>query len=78
MSGTKTTNHREGLIRPVWPARLAAARLRRAHPWPILARPPVRAIQPCVRLESSDMAITNSLAWRRSNGYELKRNTGWF
>ena len=44
----------------------------------LLARPPVRAIQPCVRLESDGMVITNSLAWRRSKVYELKRNTGWF
>jgi len=78
MSRIRNTNHREGPILPVWPARLATARLRRAHPWPILARPPVRAIQPCVRLESGGMAITNSLAWRRSKVYELKRNTGWF
>jgi len=33
------------LVRPVRPARPAAARLRRAHPWPILARPPARAIR---------------------------------
>ena len=78
MSRIRTTNHREGLILPVWPARLATARLRRAHPWPILARPPVRAIQPCIRRQSDGAAITNLLAWRRSNGYELKRNTGWF
>ena len=32
-------------VRPVCPARLAAARLRRAWVGPILAAPPVRAIQ---------------------------------
>jgi hypothetical protein len=32
-------------IEPVCPARLAAARLRRAFYWPILAAPPVLAIQ---------------------------------
>ncbi len=35
---------------PVWPARPAAAKLRRATGGPILARPPVRAIQPSVLL----------------------------
>jgi len=32
-------------VRPACPARLAAAMLRRAFAWPILAAPPVRAIQ---------------------------------
>jgi len=32
-------------IRPACPARLAAATFRRAFEWPILAAPPVRAIQ---------------------------------
>ena len=78
MNRTRSRNHREGPIRPVWPARPATARLRRAHPWPILARPPVRAIQPCIRLQSGGMGITNLLAGRRPNVYELIMNTGWF
>ncbi|MFQ6036532.1 MAG: hypothetical protein ACE5NM_11905, partial [Sedimentisphaerales bacterium] len=41
-------------IRPACPARLAAARLRRALVWPILAPPPVRAIQTLFLLESKD------------------------
>ena len=39
-------------IEPVCPARLAAARLRRALYGPILAAPPVRAIQTSFLLES--------------------------
>jgi hypothetical protein len=39
---------------PVCPARLAAARLRRAFVWPILAAPPVRATQTSFLLESKD------------------------
>jgi len=35
-------------VRPGGSARLAAARLRRARPRPILARPPVQATPPCV------------------------------
>ena len=35
-----------GIIRPGCPARPAAARFRRAFEWPILTRPPIRAIQP--------------------------------
>jgi hypothetical protein len=44
-------------IRPVRPARHAAARLRRAFDGPILAAPPVRAIQTSILLESSDGRI---------------------
>ncbi|MFC1793498.1 hypothetical protein ACFL3Q_07925 [Planctomycetota bacterium] len=41
-------------IGPACPARLAAARLRRACCGPILAAPPVRAIQTWIPLESKD------------------------
>jgi len=41
-------------IGPACPARLAAARLRRACWVPILAPPPVRAIQTWIPLESKD------------------------
>ena len=67
-----------GSVRPVWPAPPAVARLRRAAVGPILARPPIRAIQPCAHPQSGDLATTNSLAWQRQNVYELRRNTGWF
>jgi len=78
MNQTKATKHREGPTRPAWPARPAAARLRRVRPRPILARPPVRAIQACTRLQSNATAITNLLAWRTKNRNERKMNTGWF
>ena len=78
MNQTKATKHHESPIPPAWPARPAAARLRRARPRLILARPPVRAIQACTRLQSNGAAITNLLAWRTKNRYERKRNTGWF
>ena len=78
MNRSRNTKHREGPTRPAWPARPAAARLRRVRPRPILARPPVRAIQACTRLQSNGAAITNLLAWRTKNRYERKRNTGWF
>jgi hypothetical protein len=42
---TKPRKVSEIHIRPACPARLAAARLRRAFAGPILAAPPVRAIQ---------------------------------
>ena len=41
-------------IGPACPARLAAARLRRAFVLPILAAPPVRAIQASIPLESKN------------------------
>ena len=40
-------------IRPGCPARLAAARLRRAFELPILTRPPIRATQPWILLQIS-------------------------
>ena len=48
MIRTKIRNHREGHIRPAWPARRAATRFRRAWVEPILTRPPVRPIQACI------------------------------
>ncbi len=77
MNRTKTQNDRVGRIRPVWPARPAAARLRRARVGPILARPPIRATQPCARSKSGGSVTTNSLASRRQNGYEMTKDTGW-
>ena len=41
------------LIQPGCPARPAAARFRRAFDWPILTRPPIRAIQPSTLLQVS-------------------------
>jgi hypothetical protein len=78
MITTRIHDHSVGSIRPVRPARPAAARLRRAAVGPILARPPIRAIQPCARLQSGDSTTTNSLAWRRQNVYEMRKDTGWF
>ena len=46
MSGRRDAG--EFRVRPGGSARLAAARLRRARPRPILARPPVQATPPCV------------------------------
>jgi len=40
-------------IRPGCSARPAAARFRRAFAWPILTRPPIRAIQPWSLLQIS-------------------------
>lgn len=78
MNRTKTQTDSVGSVRPVWPARPAAARLRRARAGPILARPPIRATQPCARPHSDDSATANSLARRGQNGYEMTNDTGWF
>jgi hypothetical protein len=78
MIRTRRRNHRAGILLPAWPARPAAARLRRACVEPILARPPIRAIQACASLESDDLTITNSLAWRGQRVYEMKQDPGWF
>jgi hypothetical protein len=78
MNRTKTQNDSVGSVRPVWPARPAAASLRRACVGPILVRPPIRATQPCVPLASDDLVTANSLAGRGQNGYEMRTNTGWF
>ena len=77
MIKTRIQDHSVGRVRPVWPARPAAAKLRRARVGPILARPPIRAIQPCARPQSGDSATANSLAWRGQNVYEMRKNTGW-
>jgi hypothetical protein len=45
---------------------------------PILARPPIRVIQPCAPLQSGDSTIPNFLAWRRQNVYESTKDTGRF
>lgn len=78
MIQTNKRNNGVGTLRPAWPARPAAARLRRACVGPILARPPIRATQACIHPGSSDSVITNSLAqwWRKM--YEVTKNTGWF
>ncbi len=78
MIQTKKRNDGVGTLRPAWPARPAAARLRRACVGPILARPPIRAIQACIHPESGDSVITNSLARRSQKRYEVTKNTGWF
>ena len=78
MNKTAIPDHSVGRVRPVWPARPAAARLRRAAVGPILARPPIRATQPCAHPQSDGSATANSLASRRQNGYEMTKNTGWF
>ena len=48
----------EGIIRPGCPARLAAARFRRAFVMPILTRPPIRAIQPSILLHINVKALS--------------------
>jgi hypothetical protein len=78
MNKTQAKDHSVGRIRPGWPARPAAASLRRACVGPILARPPIRATQPCARPQSGDSATANSLAWQWQNGYEMTKSTGWF
>lgn len=78
MNKKRTPNHSLSRVRPVWPARPAAAKLRRARVGPILVRPPIRATQPCARPHSDDSSTANSLARWGQNGYEMARNTGWF
>ena len=78
MSKKMTRNHSVGSIRPVWSARPAAARLRRAAVGPILARPPIRAIQPYIRPQTAAPLMMNLLAWQRRKVYETTMNTGWF
>ncbi len=50
-----------GIIEPGRPARLAAARLRRAFVRPILAAPPVRATQPSILLQISVKAFSHGM-----------------
>jgi len=78
MIKTRIQDRSVGRVRPVWPARPATAKLRRARVGPILARPPIRATQPCARPQSGDSTIGNSLAWQRQNVYEMTKDTGWF
>jgi len=68
-------NHSVGPIRPAWPARLATARLRRARVRPILARPPVRAIQACVRLPSC--VTVRPMGLTESTEIGTKEQTHW-
>jgi hypothetical protein len=77
MNRTRIQNHSVGRVRPVWPARPAAARLRRVRVGPILTRPPIRATQPCTRHQPGESTTVNSLAWRRQNVYEMRKDTGW-
>jgi hypothetical protein len=58
-------------IEPACPARLAAARLRRACYRPILAPPPIRAIQTWITMESKN-GKTNCLELQRKNGIYAK------
>jgi hypothetical protein len=62
-------------IQPAWPARLATARLRRTRVRPILARPPVRAIQACVRRSSCGTARPTGLT--ESTEISTKEQTHW-
>jgi hypothetical protein len=50
-----------GIIRPGFPARLAAARFRRAFVRPILTRPPIRAIQPSTLLQINVKAFSSGM-----------------
>lgn len=50
-----------GIIRPGCPARPAAARFRRAFAWPILTRPPIRAIQPRSLLQINVKAFSHGM-----------------
>jgi len=47
-----------GITEPGCSARPAAARFRRAFAWPILTRPPIRAIQPWSLLQISVKAVS--------------------
>ena len=47
MIKTRIQDHSVDRVRPVWSARPAAARLRRARVGPILTRPPIRARLRC-------------------------------
>ena len=60
-------------IGPACPARLAAARLRRAFVLPILAAPPVRATQTLITMESKDRKCQIVLNYEGKMVYK-KRN----
>jgi hypothetical protein len=64
-------------IRPLRPARLAAAILRRAFWLPILVRPPVRAIRSCI-CENIERWMKITLADYDKTTYEKGKLTGWF
>jgi hypothetical protein len=57
-------------IGPACPARLAAARLRRALGGPILAAPPVRAIQTLIILESKNGIRQITLDYEENSLYK--------
>ena len=59
-----------GIIGPGCPARLAAARLRRAFVRPILAAPPVRATQPSILLQISVKAFSHGMSTGLFTGKE--------
>jgi len=59
-----------GIIEPGCPARLAAARLRRAFVGPILAAPPVRATQPSILLQISVKAFSHWMSTGLFTGKE--------
>lgn len=63
-------------VRPACPARLAAARLRRAWEGPILAAPPVRAIQTYRRqqLSGESIRLEKNLLERQADKRYMKRN----
>jgi len=58
------------IIEPGCPARLAAARLRRAFMRPILAAPPVRATQPSTLLQISVKAFSHGMSTGLLTGKE--------
>ena len=64
-------------ILPLRSARLAAARLRRALYWPILARQPIRAIRSCIH-ENIELIVKITLAGYDKITYEKGKLTGWF
>jgi len=59
-------------IEPACPARPAAARLRRACDGPILAPPPVRAIQTWITMESKDRKDQINLNYKEKMVYKLR------
>ena len=64
-------------IEPACSARLAAARLRRACGGPILAAPPVRAIQASIPLESENRR--RELLWTMKEIQCIRKGiNGWF
>ena len=62
-------------VGPACPARHAAARLRRALVWPILAPPPVRAIQTSIPLELKNG--NNQIVLNYKGKMVYKENNYW-